>query len=404
MNVIKYLFDNNNKFLKENLANYLNNITEDCFSYINEGFFNEVKTLNIPNKITVNIKNKKIFLDTVIKSNKHKEGSFNLYERKDMLFITSDLDSTCEAIILLFMSQFWYDSKNPYTPFLFSIYKCERLLYTSGKIIDTLVLEKYGLKESFIYKQQKIGLNLENLNFTNYRDINTRFTNFHELLYYSYHYHDKDFNFELKQNSKIYKFNLIELIDNTFLHVLIALDYFEEYNLILLDQHIQNIFLQWINDDTFIGEKNISKLKNIYYNLDKETLIEAPVNNFIIKLGDVNVSILKLKKDLTIIGDLSDVENLSVLDKMTYYDNHIPNYKDFILNIKNLPFYIFEKTKIYKILKNDDLLKNLSWAFPGIHNYDKFITKKELIKKYYSEFIVKKNITKDENNFIIEHF
>ena len=35
MNVIKYLFDNNNKFLKENLANYLNSITEDCFSYIN---------------------------------------------------------------------------------------------------------------------------------------------------------------------------------------------------------------------------------------------------------------------------------------------------------------------------------------------------------------------------------
>lgn len=103
----------------------------------------------------------------------------------------------------------------------------------------------------------------------------------------------------LPNDKKVYIPTLLDSILISYLHTAALL--WKKYKMIVTDQHLGNMFIQWLDKRSYYDEKNIGHIKKIYYKIGKEYLgIET--NEMLFKLGDLGVCRLSPKKGVFIAG------------------------------------------------------------------------------------------------------
>jgi len=392
-NIINFLKNNNNKTIKDKIITEIAGLTYACQDKIGEGYFGKVYTPLIPNVGTIKLKNNTYtYVPVAVKEMMH-EGIFDFIDDKERLYLYSDRELTCEAILLYFISKFWYESKFPYAPFLISVHKCKTENHSS--LIDHLVTERHGVFES--YQSWSKGNNIV----ANGIEMGTKhkLETFYNMLHAGMDEYDDKYNFSVK--SMDVKFNLIDMIDNLMLHTLIYMDYCTKHGLILVDQHLNNIFISWITDVNTIGGKKMLPVKNIYYTIGKNEHIKAPVNIIIPKVGDLGSSVLKMRNDLWIVTDLINVKNIDDISKL--FDKYVPPYLLMFDGLKNvLPYDVFTKTLLKEIYDDNKIIsQNYSYMTQCIKP-DKFPTESQLLKKYYKKYLVSDLPKDSETVFIVK--
>ena len=133
--------------------------------------------------------------------------------------------------------------------------------------------------------------------------------------------------------------NLYINVDNIFIQFLVIGWICYKNGVILFDQHLENILIDWIKYD----------IKYITYKIDNKYL-NIPYMGYILNIGDVGSSMIihqnnYLLAELPINFDIN-AENTKILSK---YKNPTPFYKIMIDNIYDLvPINIIKKTDSYK--------------------------------------------------------
>lgn len=395
-NIIKYLEKAGVDTIRKEIYNKIGSMTYVCEERIGSGFFGRVYAPTISPFMYVTVKdNTRVQLPIVVKESLHPDGYFGVRSatKAKKVYLYSVKDITAEAIMLYFISKFWYEVKLPYAPFIVSVHKCNFEGGMENLPIDHIVTERQGLFDmvSVDFKGEFTDIDIPRKY--------SRFEHLGHLIDAGINLCDEKYNFALN-NGKI-KMNIINLINMSVLHVLIAMDYCTRRGLMLTDQHMGNIFVHWIDEWSAVGGRSITKMREICYKLPSGKTVLAPVEHILIKIGDIGTSCLKLNKKVWIMGDVVEDTDQNFDHIIKQYSKYYPPYMKMFGNLKqNMPYDIFKQTIVHDIFKKDKHIGGYSDAI-GYVDVDKFPREHELIEQYYTEYITNKKIQDSESTFVI---
>ena len=254
MDIVKFIQKSSLTKIKRSLPDVLQKISSHCDEIIGKGYMGEVKVSGVGSTIKIKIKNKIIEMPVVIKKSNF-TGETHIDLIKGKLYISSTNDLTAEAIILYFISKLWYRKITPHILFMLGFGKCNP--DNPQTYVDQIITEKQGLDHK---------IEIDNSGFVFLHAINfvppvveTYMVTLWDLFRYMITYQDKH-NMVMLPNKQ--KGNVIEILDGiliSFLHTAYVL--WNEYKLTLTDQHLNNIFIHWLNKDSYLGDENISQIK-----------------------------------------------------------------------------------------------------------------------------------------------
>ena len=344
-NLLKY---ESHEKIKENLLNEIYKISKYCVSAIGEGFFGKVYVPPIGPYFSIKIDDSIFVLPIVIKETKNMGNIFMSEINKDLI-IYSDMNLTCEAIMLFMISKYWYKSANPHLPFLVGLGNCNQ---QNPNIVTHIITERHGLlnKINFNYsnyiKSPFVQLNLP------HNDKYTYLATCGDLFEYIVLNYDDKFMCDLP-SGKIYVPAIIDYFCIFYLHTSHFL--WENLGITLSDQHPNNIFVHWINENSILGKKTIKNLKVIYYELSKNKFLNIPINGLLFKIGDIGTCLMNIQKNVIIVGDIPNPNNLQYIN---IYKQKTKLYIEELLNMLNMfPLELLHKTKIFNLLHNEPYLQ-----------------------------------------------
>ena len=381
--------------IKENILQEMAKIGNYCTEILGEGYFGKVIVPTVGPYLSVKIGDNKVVLPVAIKEAKNGGGVVFFEDVDDDLIIYSDSGITCEALVLFIISKLWYKSANIHLPFLMAIGMCDLGKY----VVTHLMLERYGLDNYTQLDYNKYITDPTRIS-TIYKPIDTHMTNVGDILDYVTLNMDDKLMCVLPNKQKIYYPDFVDRICIFFMHT----SYFiwNMNKITLGDQHVNNIFVQWINETTVCGKRSTKNIKNIYYELNNKKYLKVPTNGLIFKLGDVGCSVMQIQKNVIIVGDLANNHNLS---KVKLYKKKCNVYIDAILKIfQIIPLEVTTKTKIYKIISTDKILSKYfpNMGFDEKNNKNAPTELDVLMRDEYSDLVVSSYVDDDENfvNFL----
>lgn len=378
-NIINFILNENNEIIKDNLLSILFD-NKLCDDIMGEGYYGLVIKKNNPNYVKIKINKKKMKLPVVIKNiKKHDDLKFDMIIKNKILYIYSYNNFIAETLILMYIRKLWFKTIN--LPLIINYMGCD------NNLIDNITLIKYGLNEKYImdvsdrtYNDDIFVKESQNLTFNSY--MNT----LNNLIYYIiYNNNYDDNNFTLPNGIKC---NFIDIIDNITLVYLINFYFLRLNNVYIKDMHLDNIFINWFNEDYYFDNKNIKKSEYIYYKIN-DKYYKVKNYGFTIIIGDFGHSIINLKNDLFIIGNIYEGE-FNEIDIETKYEFR---NVDLLYKISNIiPLDIYKKTIIYKILSEKPYSQycNVSLTY-YLMDYIKKTKKTIELLDYFNEFENKYN-------------
>ena len=115
----------------------------------------------------------------------------------------------------------------------------------------------------------------------------------------------------------------------------------------------KNIFIHWLNDNSYFGEKNIKDLEEIVYKVGKK-YYKIKTFGLLLIIGDTGTFVAKIKKDIILAGQIWNVtENYKLLEKR--FDPSYTAITFLEINHKLLTRKEYEKT-ICKNILNSELI------------------------------------------------
>lgn len=319
---------------------------------------------------------------------------FGLDILNDRLYISGEGGITTEALILMLIEKL--RTKTVHLPLLLGYATC-----ITNSMVSSISTLKYGLDELIkIDLSDKIS-DEKDLWFRNVK-INKTFTSriatLTDLFDYIYFSKNKDDTVILPNDIKC---NISELYDYICISYLATYKLLTENNIFPRDMHGNNIFIQWLDDTSYYNDTNIKNLKHIIYKVGNK-FFKIKTFGFIIIFGDTGRFIIKVRDDITLIGEAIDIKsNYSRYDKLM---KETPNNMDFIYyNINSLSQKQFRKTVAYKIMNTEpycDLPRETSNFFGKNLSYlDNMLSTTELLDFYYEKYGINKYEKK--NNSIL---
>lgn len=391
-NLYNLLIKGTHEEIKTKLIDELLNIGTYCTKILGKGYFGTVVESPIGKSAPILIDKKIHYIDAVTKYSNHQDGFIKFHEIDKTLIIYGSNTLTCETIMLFMISRLWYQGLNLHLPFMIGFNMCD------SNVVKSIILEKYGFSELIL-------LSIDDYYILPYKYINKSLKS--NSIYFStanqlFNYILVNINNDL--TCKLFNDEIIlfpELIDNFcifYLHTSAFL--WNTLGIVLNDQHLENIFIQWLKPEHICGKKNIGKIKYIYYQIDKDKFIKININTFIFKIGDVGCNFMVLPNDVIIVGDVIIPDKL---DNMIMYKNKIYTYMDALYNLFiNIPVYILNKTKIFQyLLSNKELSKFIPFLGYKKEYHDDIPSELQLLESIYSDKITKKPETTDDNFIIL---
>ncbi|AYV76157.1 MAG: hypothetical protein Terrestrivirus4_205 [Terrestrivirus sp.] len=394
------------ELLKNKIPLFMSNVNGYCEEKLGSGFFGDVVSNTISGSVEVEIKNKKIPMDVAIKKIRSQTGTFDVIKHEDNIIVYSDNELSCEAIFFMLVSELWIREITPHVPYLIGAGKCDTVsnsnhidtaqnispLKPDTLLINRFVIERHGLLKSITIHNKGINPFINDVP----RITKTYLNNLMDLM--KYVCLNRRHNKALLPNN--IQCDIVELLDGyfiSFLHTAHLL--WKNYKITLLDQHSRNIFIHWIDKQTYMGTKPLNNIKYIYYKLtnSKNKYIRIPTFGTLLKIGDLGSCISNPVNNLFIVGDLPQVDDS--LKHIHKYKTQLPMYIDFMLNINfGLPTDIYDQTIIGKIF-HQELFKDLVIYDGYMSNVDKYPSPYDLLlynpvfdKYRVNSIIDKKNV------------
>ena len=121
----------------------------------------------------------------------------------------------------------------------------------------------------------------------------------------------------------------------------------QKHNILLTDMHGGNVFIHWLNENSYMGNKNINNTKYIYYRHGNQYL-KIKTHGLLLKIGDTGTFRINPKSHVYIVGMGSNIKKTYGIAKRSF---KIPTCHFYLLNFKRgLPSNIYQKTIAYEIL------------------------------------------------------
>jgi hypothetical protein len=356
--ILEYLESASIDDIEKNIVPQLKNDVV-CDKFIGEGYMGIVSESAIGPTVKMMIGKKEIEIPVVIKkSKKNSESIFGTYKGKTRLIVYSFQDITAEAIILLAIKRLWVKQESPHLPLMVGYGTC------GDNFINTIITEKQGLKEEYVYPKDYVDdspLYIENSKTE--PNIRTSMTTLRELLYFVMA------NLESRNTSLESRNTFLDgdkcvlpngvVCDVPKLVDYICISYLHTYNLLfdngiaLFDMSLDNIFIHWLNDSSYMGERNIKNTEFIYYKSNTtQKYIEINTYGFLLKVGDIGCSIYKIRDDLFVLGMAGNPRLCDDIIDDIY--NKVYTYGSFLFSVNMFltPHNIRTKTNIYEIICN----------------------------------------------------
>lgn len=392
IDIYNILTNGDKKTLFENVLEEMDKIFRYCDHVLGEGYFGKVTRNTVGAFFNVNIgkDNTVVTMPIVVKQSK-RNGTIAKKEIGNVLFIYSNDNMTCEAMMLYMVSKLWYKGISPNLPFLVAAGNCDN----NPQITTHLMLEFNGLSPGIVIDRTKMLFSMKH-NFMYYTRYST-LTTFYDLCIYMLLNMDDKLMCKLPNNVIVY---VPEIVDNFIISFLYTSNLlWNKLKLTLLDQHYENIYTHWINDTSYSGDRSLSELKTICFQLDKNKYLRINTHGIIFKIGDIGSSVMIPQKNVYIIGDIA-TQNVEMLK---IYANKIPVYLDTLTRLSLLmPQIILSNTKIYKILSKDPFNKYYFGNGIKMDEINKYPTDLDVLNDpAFAELIVDK-VSDDKNNFVVK--
>lgn len=379
--------------IRSQLSQEVYRIASYCAENMGEGAFGKVTVPVVGPRMIIQIDEMKITIDVVVKEAKS-NGNTYIDDVNGDLIISSDLSLTSEGLMLFILSKCWMKSGNLHMPFLVGMGSCDSL---KKHVVTHNVIERCGLTE-----QVKIDWN-------EYEKGTTMYIYGKSLVKWSYlatvgdlfDYMsiniDSEMKCELPNSKKVY---FPEIIDNLIIFFLHTSNYlWENFGLVLGDQHPNNIFIHWQNSSSMCGKRSIANIENILYEIENNKYILVKTNGIIFKIGDIGCSIMNIQDNVMIVGDIPFNENSDILHKIKHFKNKKFLCMDAISMIfGSVPYNVIQKTKIFNIVMSNPILNKYMPIF-GFKKTNPTINEIEILKEY-NESIIDKAVD-DDKNFVI---
>lgn len=334
--------------IKNIIYNFIDKYSVFCDEYLGEGYFGKVTTPMFGPTIKVIYSKSEMNVCTAVKQAKYTEGQFRTHINKDAIFFISDRSMTSESIILFMISKLWFEKRSPHLPLLLGIDVCKT---SDPYSISRIVIERHGAIpwHNGIRKQTIMKSNIID-NFCDQKgDIITDLSTVKSLLEYiqMYKYND-NLMIKLPNDQKVYLPDLIDYMYISFAHTDYILQ--KELGLTLSDQHAANIYIHWLSKKSYVGDRNISNLHTIYYQIGNNKYIKCNTYGILIKIGDVGTSVMVPRENVYIIGDSVMSNTMFTSSSMKKFNTPKPSYNDMFLNIITImPIEVLLKTSVFKL-------------------------------------------------------
>jgi len=434
LNIMSIIKQSPKDQLIDNLKSAMHRYLKAATDIFGEGYFGRVTRPNYSPKMDVEVKDKTIKINTVLKQFKrpalnielltYNQESLNdsikiFYEndkmQKDLsnIVIHSTMSGLIfddhmmgEMIILMYISKLWYESITPHVPYLLTP------LSQDSNEINALLLEMNGLPALYTYHKRLLDHNIYG---RGGRYFSSHLENVFELLCFinnNYTYDEKndiyliprlqfdiDKDKQLKIRDMTPTLDVVKLIDSIFLSFLITLHQLHTtLNLTLSDQKLDNVFLAFLEYDLHVGKRSLKNIKHIRYDM-KSKSYTIPVYDIILKIGDVGSGVMKIRDDLILAGDIcvqdcagNDVHKIFFIDRL-------PTYLTFMIMMNNgLSIDIGSRLINYRIL-NSDKFKRVT-LYEGVDLT--FPTAIQLIEEYFKDYLTDDKSGDSDELFVVK--
>ena len=364
-NIINFINRSNLEEIKNNLLNILFN-NKYCNKILGSGISGivfEQKT-NKYIKIKSSLNNKiKIYI--VKKYNKNINNNIIFDIQKDQLYMYG-ISLLFDILILIYIRILWNEKKSIHLPLMLGYSIC------SDNYDDIeIILEKNGLK-----KDIKIKLNKDVIYYNN--KYKNRIITLQDLLEYIYiFYDDKTKKIKVPNNIEC---DITLLIDYITISIIHTYNVLFKNNIYVRDMHFNNIFIYWLNKNSYLDDINLKDIKYVYYK-NKNNIIKIETFGLIIKIGDVGHFFMKPRKDIIIYSNLSDISYINLYNHNFINGNGIISFINFLQD--NLPYNLIKNTIIIDIYKNIYPYNEFSFSFYYKNElFNNLITYEDLLDKF----------------------
>lgn len=384
------LFTKSIDVIDKELYTVIDQMTELCTKIIGQGHYGFITERQFGKSIKIKVSDDLIVKIPAVTKLAHLITNDKSYTDKiiyeNILYIYSHNNLLVEGIMNYILSLLWFRKVTIHVSPLLALNKCDNdiqlIVEKQGKYVNF----KYETQWSFMFKTPEIKT-LYNIN------------SLTDLIIYMLNTTKDNIKSELPNGKTV---NICEIIDN-FLISYVYLNYIilHKYGLILTDQHMDNLLVHWLHSNSWIGDKNISECKYIYYEIAKDKYLKIETHGIIYKLGDIGASIMILNSDLILIGELNPKitikEAHEQLDKIDMFVNYIFSI---IYWPRDLPEHIVSKTILGKLIKMEPYSK-MSWTKGNLGKLNGIHQPLELLNlDIFDKYLIKDNPKNDKHTFI----
>lgn len=355
--------------IQAELQNNMNN-RDICDETIGVGTSGVVIRSNIGHTMTVKLGEKIVYMPVVAKLPRdNKQAELNMAIVNKKLYIYSRDGLNTEAIIMLAAREFW--PNNPHIHLMLNYSNCV------GHSVNRIMTELHGLPGEIEYNKNYVNI-LPLWNERASQRTITRLATLGDLVEYI-NVHGADLT--LPNGAKCSASALIDQFVISYLH---THEYMYKRGIILLDMHIENIFIHWQNNASFMGEKSLEHVKKISYDFG-EFIAEIDTFGMILKMGDIGHAIYIARDDVIVVGNCVDAQLAAHIIENDLTLNY--TCRNFInMFLSRLPLDIIKDTVSQSILTSRPYDK-FAWN-PQIKLVGDLMSPREIISKF-TQYIVK---------------
>lgn len=326
--------------IEKNILNEIYKVATYCTQIIGEGAFGRVSVPSVGPFLAVRIGEEIVVLPLVVKESKH-NGFIYVDKLEKHLIISSSDDLTCEALMLFILSKDWYKGYNLHLPFLLGMGACK----SNIKGITHIMLEKCGLDQKIVWIDHfKFVGNPITLEYPQNRT--SSLSTIGQLIDYINVNIGQDLMCKLPNNSVIH---VPDFLDSMFIFYLHTSNYlWEKYKMTLGDQHVDNLFVHWINKTSRCGKIKLDNLQTITYDIGNNKFLRIDTHGILFKIGDVGICTMCVQDDVIIVGNLTNGERLK---EVLNYKTKKYCFWEYILNMYSFCPCLVAETIMAKILK-----------------------------------------------------
>lgn len=389
-NSVKLILSGTHDEIINNLHDLLMN-DDTCDAILGSGIAGMVKVSKIGDSYILKYDNKTIEMPIVIKDAIIDRGL--IYTKKDSdLFIHNVSGISAEALILYFIRPIIQLKLSPHLPLLLDHSKC---VSTDVQPITRLITERHGLKEKISIPYKGFHeMPLWNNNNVDELRYDTFMGTFDDLCIYINILMTKDYTIKLP-NDIVCKIS--ELIDSISLSFLVTYLLLERHNIRLSDMHPQNIFIHWLDENSYLMDEKIGNVKYIFYKINNK-IYKIKTFGILMKIGDVGACIVKAKSDVFIAGHCANIDKgYNIIKFLTTFEkNH-----EFFATYRNcLPSVIIDQLEVNKLFSLYPY-NELHWMYMKYDHVDTLMNSDKMLD-IFEKFVVS-DIDETEDLLIFDY-